>query len=97
MLPIFGYFGDFGFYALEESAAQTLERVIRFCRILGIPLTLEKSAVGPIITFLGVTGSFPSPTNDMTLSVRLDSGKAQRWARDIRVILAQRSISHATL
>ena len=97
MIPLLGYFDDFGFYAPLEYAVETLDRVARFCHILRIPLKEEKSAAGPIMTFLGLTGPFPSPDNDMTSSVRLDNAKDQRWARDIGTILVRRSISHATL
>ena len=97
MLPILGYFDDFGFFTLRDSAETTLGHVTRFCRILCITLKEEKSAVGPIMTFLGLTGTFPCPSNDMVLSVCLDDGKTQRWTRSIRDILAARSISHASL
>lgn len=97
MIPIFEYLGVFGFCTPDESPDATLDQVIRLCRILCIPLKEGEYAVGPMTTFLGLTGTNPSPVADMVLAVRLDNWKERRLARPIRSVLSARSISHTAL
>ena len=83
-LPIFVHFDGCGFPTPQENARLTLENAQLFCRILRIVIKGDKSSVGPVMTFLGRTGTFPSPVNDMAPTIRLYEVKDVRAARTIR-------------
>ena len=96
-LPVLGCFDDFGFFTTKESDVTTLQQVLRFCDILGIPLKIQKSEVGTVITFLGLRGQFPSPSNEVTLKISLTPTKALKWDDTLLLALHERVISHAGL
>ena len=75
-------------------ALRTFER---FCRPIGIKIKKTKTDRRQGIIFLGIRGDFPSPANNMLLSITLPEEKARAWTAMIQRILATGYISHAEL
>ena len=96
-LPMLSYFDDFGALLPAEIAKQGLLTFSRMCTLLGIKLKLQKSEVGPAITFLGLLGTFPSKEGGMDLTVSLPQDKAAKWAADITQYQAKGIITHPEL
>ena len=97
LIPTIGYFDDFGFLCIASEAALVMADFAAFFQMFGLELKLEKSAIGSHIVFLGLLGSFPNPSNHMTLSLSLAQEKSERWINMIRQIIADRKISHMAL
>ena len=60
-------------------------------------MKVEKKELGARLTFLGLRGCFPKPSNDMTLPIKLPSKKAAAWAMSISAHVSCGRISHADL
>ena len=74
--PLLSYFDDFGASVPLAVLDAAPAAFVRFCDMFGIALKPEKTDKGPSLTFLGILGPFPSPANDMSLSVSLPDEKA---------------------
>ena len=96
-IPLVAYVGDFGALAPASIGKLALSTYSRFCALIGVPLKLKKSVVGPVITFLGLEGTFPTPENGMKLSVRLTPEKASRWIDAIRLFLSKGRVGREDL
>ena len=82
-IPLLAYFDDFGALAPKNLCEKALKTFETFCETLGIRLKTAKTELGTRLTFLGLKGDFPKPSNDMTLSIRLPKAKAAKWASEI--------------
>ena len=96
-IPLIGYFDDFGALIPFDLSNDALDTFVEFCTTLGVHLKTRKTEVGWRIAFLGLEGSFPSPANGMTLSIRLPPSKAKTWTSMIERIITTGSISHKEL
>ena len=96
-IPMVGFFDDFGFVIFADVMDQALSAFINFCRLLGVHLSAKKCAVGTTITFLGLKGSFPSPSNRFTLRIALDPEKATKWSSLIESFISAQSIDSNSL
>ena len=97
LIPTIGYFDDFGFFVSANDADSAMNAFNEFFDIIGFELKREKSAIGQVNTFLGLTAHFPNPSNDMKLSLTLSPDKAEKWSDSIIQIIEERQISHARL
>ena len=97
LIPTLGYFDDFGFLVNAPDAAMTMAAFTELFTILGLSLKTAKSVVGTHNTFLGLSAHFPSPTNQMTLSLALSQDKANSWASIIDGIIKDGHLHHALL
>ena len=70
-ITISGYFDDFGALAPEELADLASSTFERFSDSPNIRLKASKTKVGAKMVFLGLKGSFPRPSNSMTLKIPL--------------------------
>ena len=75
-----GYFDDFGPLVPGELAEQALATIGRFCEALNIRIKITKTQVGNKVVFLGINGSSPRHTNNMTIRIALPRGKKKNWA-----------------
>ena len=96
-IPMVGFFDDFGFITFADIMDPALAAFIEFCRLLGVHLSAKKCAVGTTITFLGLKGSFPSPSNRFTLQIALDPEKASKWSALIESFISAQSIDSNSL
>ena len=97
LLPTIGYFDDFGPIAAFEGAVEAFSAFAEFFALIGPELKIEKSFIGNANSFLGLSATFPSPGNGMTLSLALSSDKAARWAALAERILRDNQITHTAL
>ena len=83
-IPLICFFDDFGAMAPAELAPEALHVFTLFCTKLGITLKTQKSELGQTITFLGLSGSFPTKSNNWTLLVSPPPEKVEKWTGEIR-------------
>lgn len=95
--PLIAYFDDFGALAPKRLCDKALLTFERFCETIGIRLKTSKTELGTRITFLGLKGGFPSPSNNMALSIRLPKKKAALRAMGIAAHIATGRLSHSDL
>ena len=96
-LPCIGYFDDYAFLVPRTLQDLALTTFKEFCAILGVILKDSKCSVGPINTFLGLRGDFPSRRSGMKLTISLDQEKSFRWIELISDILKSPHIDHSSL
>ena len=96
-IPLVTYFDDYGAMTPDELNKLALDTTKVFLLTLGVFLKDDKTKLGSTMTFLGVQGIFPSPTNGMTLEVSLPTDKRQKWADAIARILNLGVITHDQL
>lgn len=96
-IPLICFFDDFAALLPAQLAGKGLAVFTRFCELLGIRLKRAKSEVGPVITFLGLQGTFPSKSNGSSLSICLPIPKKKAWAALIASYLAQNRLSYQEL
>ena len=96
-IPLLAYFDDFGALVPARLCERALRTFESFCETLGIRLKVAKTELGTRLTFLGLKGNFPRPSNGMTLSIRLPKKKAAAWAMSIAAHASCGKISHADL
>ena len=96
-IPLVAYVGDFGALAPASIGKLALSTYSRFCALIGVPLKLRKYEVGPVVTFLGIEGTFHKPENGMRLSVRLTPEKASRRVGAIKLFLPKGRVGRKDL
>ena len=96
-IPLLSYFDDFGALVPLEVLEAALAAFVRFCEMSAITLKPEKTDMGPALTSLGIFGAFPSPSNDMSLTVALPREKALAWRASVEDILSAGSVVHKDL
>ena len=96
-IPLVTYFDDYGAMTPDVINKLALDTTKIFLLTLGVFLKDDKTKLGSTMTFLGVQGIFPSPTNGMTLEVSLPADKKQKWADAITRILDLGVITHDQL
>lgn len=70
---------------------------MEFTDRLGAEAKREKCKIRRSNAFLGLTDTFPTPHNEMTLAITLELDKERRWARLIHHILDEGRGAHASL
>ena len=96
-IPTVNYFDDLGSPAPTSISEAALATLTDFSHILGIILKDDKTELGRRISFLGLSGHFPGPVNDMTPSVDLADGGKLNWAEKLEAFLARGSIAQKEL
>ena len=96
-IPLVTYFDDYGSMTPKEIDQLTLNTVKIFMITIGVFLKDDKTKLGDVMTFLGIQGSFPSPSNGMTLEVSLPEDKKKKWVDMITQIIDLGIITHDQL
>ena len=78
-VPMIGYFGEYGAFVPADLEGDAEETIDGFMTSLVIIMKDDKRLKGSGITFRGLRGDFPSPLNDMKLSISLPDPKTRAW------------------
>ena len=97
VIPLIGYFDDFGALIPYELSNDAIDTFVEVCATLGIHLETKKTEVGWGIIFLGIQGTFPRPANDMALVIKLPPKNAKTWRVMSERIIKAESVSRKEL
>ena len=96
-IPLIAFYDDLGSPIPFELGEEALQLVTEVCRCLGMILNYKKCLWGNPLSFLGLTGYFPTMQNNWQLSITLTEDKIAKWPAQISHFLTEGKIMHAEL